>query len=146
MENLQRPTTGQLERNLSQRIQHLYRQQLEHLPSKVTCQIFDQKVAIILEKSITPTEQLLFQEGQVELAEQVRSSIDEIMQQQLKELIEETLQVNVEDLLSDSTLQTGRIGMIAILSDTPDVRNPDTIPKNKNKRSREQVPPSKFSF
>ncbi|WP_013320312.1 DUF2294 domain-containing protein [Gloeothece verrucosa] len=135
MDNLKKPTSGKLERDLSQRIQQFYRQQLEHQPSKVTCQIFEQKIAIILEESITPTEQLLFQEGQVELAQKVRSSIDEIMQQQLKEVIEETLQVRVEDLLSDSTLETGRIGIIAILSDTPDVRNPDTIPKNKRKIS-----------
>ncbi|ACK71554.1 conserved hypothetical protein [Gloeothece citriformis PCC 7424] len=134
MENAQKPTIGQIERNLSQRIQQYYRQQLDHTPSKVTCQIFDHKIAIILEECVTPTEQLLVQEGQVELAQQVRSSIDEIMHQQLKELIEEVLEVTVEDLLSDSTLETGRIGLIAILSDSPDVRNPNAIPKNKQNK------------
>ena len=42
------PTRGQLERTLSQRIQALYRNQLEHQPSRVTCQLFDEKLAIIL--------------------------------------------------------------------------------------------------
>ena len=46
------PTRGQLERTLSQRIESLYRSQLEHKPSKVVCQIFDEKIAIILEDSI----------------------------------------------------------------------------------------------
>lgn len=136
MENLQKPTTGQLQRELSQRIQQFYRQQLDHLPSKVTCQIFEQKIAIILEESITPTEQLLVQEGQLELAQKVRSSIDEIIQQQLKEIIEETLEVTVQDFLSDSTLETGRMGIIAILSDVPDVRNPNSITKKTSKRNK----------
>ena len=41
------PTRGQLERTLSQRIQALYRAQLEHRPSQVFCQMFDEKIAII---------------------------------------------------------------------------------------------------
>ncbi|MEL7420881.1 MAG: Na-translocating system protein MpsC family protein, partial [Cyanobacteria bacterium J06555_3] len=48
-------TCGQLERNLSQSIQAFYRQHLGHQPSKVTCQFFDSKLAIIIEDSITPT-------------------------------------------------------------------------------------------
>ena len=44
----QLPTRGQLERTLSQRIQAFYRQQLGHQPSKVICQIFESKIAIIL--------------------------------------------------------------------------------------------------
>lgn len=117
-------TRGQLERTLSQQIQALYRTQLEHQPSKVTCQIFDEKIAIILEDSITQPEQLLFNTGQEELAEQVRSELDEAIQPQLKALIEQVVGVPVIDLLSDAKLETGRTATIAILAATPQVRNP----------------------
>ena len=126
-----KPTRGQLERTLSQRLQALYREQLGHQPTKVTCQLFDEKLAIIVENSITPPEQLLADRGQAELAEQVRSELDEAIQPQLKSLIEEVLGVSVLDLLSDATLETGRTGIIAVLDVTPEVRNPDSIPKIK---------------
>lgn len=124
-------TRGQLERLLSQRLQALYRNQLGHQPGKVTCQLFDEKVAIIVEDSITAPEQVLANRGQSELAEQVRSELDEAIQPQLKELIGEVLGVTVLDLLSDATLETGRTGIIAVLGSTPEVRNPDAIPKAK---------------
>jgi uncharacterized protein YbcI len=116
---------------LSQRLQALYREQLGHQPGKVTCQLFDEKVAIILENSITPPEQLLADRGQAELAEQVRSELDEAIKPRLKHVIEEVLGVAVLDLLSDATLETGRTGIIAVLDLTPDVRNPDAVPKVK---------------
>jgi len=116
------PTRGQLERTLSQRIQALYRTQLEHRPSKVTCQIFDEKIAIILEDSITQPEQLLVKSGQEELAEQVRSELDEALQPQLKALIEEVVGVTVVDLLSDAKLETGRTATVVILAETPQLR------------------------
>lgn len=126
-----KPTRGQLERLLSQRLQALYREQLGHQPGKVTCQLFDEKLAVIVEDSITPPEQLLASSGQTELAEQVRSDLDKAIQPQLKELIEEVLNVAVLDILSDATIETGRTGIIAVLDITPEVRNPDAIPKVK---------------
>lgn len=126
-----KPTRGQLERTLSQRLQSLYREQLGHQPSKVTCQLFDEKLAIIVENSITPPEQLLADRGQAELAEQVRSELDEAIKPKLKTLLEEVLDVTVLDILSDATLETGRTGIIAVLDITPEVRNPEAIPKLK---------------
>lgn len=117
------PTRGQIERTLSQRIQALYRTQLEHQPSQVICQIFDGKIAIILEDSITQPEQLLVDNGQEELAEQVRSKLDDALEPQLKALIEEVVGVSVIDLLSDAKLATGRTATIVILAETPQVRN-----------------------
>ena len=116
-------TRGQLERTLSQRIQALYRTQLEHQPSRVTCQIFDEKIAIILEDSITQPEQLLVNSGEQELAEQVRSELNEALEPQVKALIEEVVGVTVIDLLSDAKLETGRTATIAILAHTPHLRN-----------------------
>lgn len=117
------PTRGQIERTLSQRIQSLYRSQLEHKPSRVVCQIFDGKIAIILEDSITQPEQVLVNNGQQELAEQVRSELDEALQPQLKALIEEVVGVSVIDLLSNAKLDTGRSATIAILAESPQFRN-----------------------
>lgn len=118
------PTRGQVERTLSQRIQSLYRTQLEHKLSKVTCQIFDEKIAIILEDSVTQPEQLLANNGQAKLAEQVRSELGEALEPQLKALIEEVVGVNVVELLSDAKLETGRTATVAILAAKPEVRNP----------------------
>jgi len=118
------PTRGQLERTLSQRIQALYRTQLEHQPSRVTCQIFDEKIAIILEDAITQPEQILISGGHEDLAEKVRSGLDEALQPQLKSLIEEILGVPVIDLLSDAKLDTGRTATIAVLGEKPHIRHP----------------------
>ncbi len=115
-------TRGQLERTLSQRIQSLYRSQLEHQPSRVTCQIFDEKIAIVLEDSITQPEQLLVDNGQEELAGKVRAELDEALQPQLKTLIEEVVGVAVIDLLSNAKLKTGRTATVVILAETPQFR------------------------
>lgn len=115
-------TRGQLERTLSQRIQSLYRSQLEHQPSRVTCQIFDEKIAIVLEDSITQPEQLLVENGQEELAGKVRAELDEALQPQLKTLIEEVVGVAVIDLLSNAKLKTGRTATVVILAETPQFR------------------------
>jgi uncharacterized protein YbcI len=117
------PTRGQIQRTLAQRIQALYREQLGHQPSKVTCQLSDSNLTIILENSITQPEQLLAQTGREKLAQQVRSDLDEAIQPQLKTLIENILNVEVVELLSDATLETGRTGIIALLTDTPNIRN-----------------------
>ncbi len=129
------PTRGQRERELSQRIQGLYSNQLGHRPTKVTCQLFDDSLAIVMEDSITPAEQLLVNQGQEELAEQVRSGLDDAIEPKLKALIEEVLEVKVVDLMGDATLKTGRSGIVVVLSNTPEVRNPDAIPKAKPKGS-----------
>ncbi len=116
------PTRGQLERTLSQRIQALYRNRLGHRLGNVDCQIFDEKIAIVLENAVTQPEQLLANNGKEDLVEQIHSDISEVMQPQLKELIETIVGVPVVDLLTDTKLETERTGMIAVLSDSPQVR------------------------
>ncbi len=116
------PTRGQLERSLSQRIQALYKSQLGHRVSEVDCQIFDRKIVIVLENAVTQPEQLLANDGKEDLVEEVHSNLKESMQPQLKELIETVVGVSVVDLLSDTTLETERTGMIAVLAEEPKVR------------------------
>ena len=124
-------TVGQLERSISQKIQALYKRNLGHQPSKVTCQLFDSKMAIVLENSITQPEQLLMAEGKTELVEKVRTALNQALRPQIESLIESILGVEVLDLLSDVTMDTARTGIIAVLSHTPEVRNPDALPKAK---------------
>ncbi|KAI9132799.1 DUF2294 domain-containing protein [Acaryochloris sp. CCMEE 5410] len=117
------PTKGQLERSLSQKVLALYRNQLGQQPSKVSCQLCDEKWIIILEDSLTPPEQILAQGGQEDLAEEVRTNLDDFMKPKLKSLVEEVSGVNVTDLLSDVTLESGLTGIIAMLEKTPMVRS-----------------------
>ncbi len=131
MANSGQQTVGQLEREISQKMQALYKVHLGHQPSKVTCQLFDSKLAIILEDSVTQPEKLLAEDGQLELAEQIRADLNQAIQPQIKLMVEDVLAVDVLDLLSDATLETRRTGMIIVLSDTPSVRNPEAIPKVK---------------
>ncbi|MEB3213733.1 MAG: DUF2294 domain-containing protein [Leptolyngbyaceae bacterium] len=130
-DNVQQQTAGQLERQVSQKIQAFYRELLGHQPSKITCQLFGSKLAIVAEDSVTQPEQLLAEEGQTELAERVRSDLDKVLRPQLIQLIEETLSVGVIDMMSNATIETGRTGMIVVFDRTPDVRNPKAIPKVK---------------
>ncbi|HBL13924.1 MAG TPA: hypothetical protein DD379_21520 [Cyanobacteria bacterium UBA11162] len=129
------PTRGQLERTLSQRIQSLYREQLGHQPSKVTVAITDERITILIEDAITQPEQLLVNLGREELTEQVRSDLDQAIQVSLRSLIEEVVGLEVVDLLSDTTLETGRAGSIAVLSDIPKFRNPGVKSSLKKKTS-----------
>ncbi|NJM62985.1 MAG: DUF2294 domain-containing protein [Oscillatoriales cyanobacterium RU_3_3] len=128
------PTRGQLERNLSQRIQALYRSLLGHQPSQVSCNLIDNKLAIAIENAITQPEQLLAENGQEELAEKVRSELETVLESQMKDLINEVLGVDAIDLLNDATLETGRAGTIAILSSAPKVREPSSKSKTQPKQ------------
>lgn len=124
------PTRGQLERSLTQRIQALYRNQLGHRVESVACQIFDHRIALTLENSITQPEQLLANSGNDQLAEEVRSNLNQAIEPQIRELVEEVLGVSVVDFLSDAKLDTGRTGIIMVLSGSPRVR--DRIANNRN--------------
>lgn len=125
------PTTGQLERALSQRLQALYRTQLGQRVQQVSCRLFGSRLAIVLEDAITPAEQILLREGKEELAEKVRDGIDDAIEPQIAALIEEVLGVQAIDFLADSALETGRTGAIVVLSAAPLVRNPDAPSKER---------------
>ena len=69
------PTRGKLERSLSQRIQALYRSQLGQQTSHAVCDLLDNKLIIVIENGVTQPEKLLAQNGQQDLALQVRSQL-----------------------------------------------------------------------
>ncbi|WOD38971.1 DUF2294 domain-containing protein [Nodosilinea sp. E11] len=116
------PTQGQLQRHLSQQFQRLYRDQLDHAPGKITCQIIDEKLLLVIEDSVTKPEQLLIKKGESELAEQVRGDLSTALRPQIIELVEQALNREVVDILTDATLATGRTSVVIILSSPPELR------------------------
>ncbi|MDX2098469.1 MAG: DUF2294 domain-containing protein [Leptolyngbyaceae cyanobacterium bins.59] len=116
------PTRGELERALCQRIQTLYREQLGHQPGKISCCISEQQIAIVIENAMTPPEQILVSQGKEALVEAVRSGLDQAIRPQLQQLIQDIVHLEVTDVLSDATLETGRTGTIAILSGAVQLR------------------------
>lgn len=61
------PSCGELERSVGQALQKTYRQTLGHLPTRVSCHLFADKLSIWIENSLTPVESILL--SQHELAE-----------------------------------------------------------------------------
>jgi len=117
------PTRGKLERTLSQGIQALYRSQLGPSTSQTLCNLVDNKLIIVVENGLTQPEKLLAENGQQDLALQVRTQLESLLELPLKDLIQKVLGVGVIDLLRDATLETGRTGTIAILASAPQVRD-----------------------
>ncbi|MDB9525562.1 DUF2294 domain-containing protein [Oscillatoria sp. CS-180] len=115
-------TKGQLQRALSQGIQKLYKQELGHSTGKVTCHILGDKVTVIIEDSLTKTEQILIDGASSDDiqsdVEQIRSDVDTAIRPKISGLVEEILSIKVVDFLSDTTLETGRTGLVIILAES----------------------------
>lgn len=122
MDMEQMPTRGQLERQLSQEAQALYRSLFGHLPQKVVCHIFADKIAIIAEDTVTAIEQMLQNNSQSELASDIRTAISEAFAIRLRQKIREIMGLQVVDLVCDSSLDSGYLGAIAFLEKTPNTR------------------------
>lgn len=111
------PTHGQIERTLSQQFQKLYRQHLNHPTGKVSCQLSKDKLIVTVEDSLTQPEQVLLEGDNPELVEQVRTDLDSAIRPKIVNIVEETLGRKVLDLMSGTTLETGRTGIIVVLSE-----------------------------
>ena len=116
------PTRGQLERQIAQGIQALYRFQFGHLPCKVTCHIFSDKVAIVAEDTVTAIERVLHEHSQIDLAREVRAAICETFTARIEQKITEIIDLKVVDVVCDSNLENGYIGAIVFLESLPKVR------------------------
>jgi len=136
--NASKPTRGQTERTLAQRIQTLYQDKLGQRPEKIICQFFDEKLAIVLEKNLTRCEQLLLDSGREEFAANLRTQLNAAIKPQLIQLIEQIVGVSVTALLIDTDLKSGTSGMIFILDDVPQVRDLESIPKMKKEKIAEK--------
>lgn len=129
------PTYGQLERELSQKIHRIYREQLGHSPGRITCSFFGNNLAIIIEDALTALEQRLVEENKDrKIVEQLNLDKNYIIKSKLKILIEQVVAVEVCDVLFDSSLQSKQAGVVVILSQLPTVRPQKPIAKvQKNK-------------
>ncbi|MBD1846863.1 DUF2294 family protein [Cyanobacteria bacterium FACHB-63] len=134
------PTRGQIERTIGQKLQALYRERTGQRPEKVTCQFFDEKLAIVLEQISTPAECFLIEVGQQEIAQLFRSELENQMKAETIALIEEAAAAAVVDVLSSTNLQAGVSALIAILKEPPSVRDPESIPKSKRRNGTERSP------
>ncbi len=114
-----KPTKGQLERSLAQQFQRLYRQHLNHQTGKVSCRLFDDKLTIVIEDSLTQPEQLLLENGSPDRVEKLHQDLSRLVRPQFVDLIETVLGRKVVDLMSDTTLETARTGLVIVLSDRP---------------------------
>ena len=124
------PTCGQIERDLSQKIQRLYREQLGHSPRKVICKLFDNRIAIVIEDSMTLLQKTLIEENdRNETARYINLAINNVIKSKLKIAIEEILEIEVYDILFDSSLKSQQAGAVVILSQSPLVRRRELIPK-----------------
>ena len=123
------PTIGQLETEISQRIINLYNNRLGKSPSQIICHFFDTEIIISLESSVTKAEETLLKGGYDTLAEQVRLYLEKIIKPDLKNLIEEIIGQPILYLMTNTNLRTGRTGIVVILKELPEVRNPESIPK-----------------
>ncbi|MEH2088303.1 DUF2294 domain-containing protein [Nostoc sp.] len=123
------PTIGQLETEISQRIISLYNDRLGKSPSQIICHFFDTEIVISLENSVTQAEQTLLKGGYDTLAEQVRLYLEKIIKPDLKNLIEKIIGQPVLYLMTNTNLATGRTGIVVILKELPEVRNPESISK-----------------
>ncbi len=128
------PTIGQLERKISQRICTLYSNLTGFRPQKIICHFFDTEIAISLEDFVTPIEKTLLLEGHEKLAKEIRFSLDKIIIHHLKIMINDVIKCNVLDVMNDSNINSNRSGIIVILDKTPEVKNPEAIPKNFQKQ------------
>ncbi|WP_204141836.1 DUF2294 domain-containing protein [Halomicronema sp. CCY15110] len=121
----QTQSRGQTQRTLSQKIQKLYKNHIGHAPGKVTCQIVSNTVTFLAEDSLTKLERLLLEgeKGDITSAkvdvEQVREDLDKALRPALIDILQTTLNAEVVDILSDTTLATGRTAIVVVLSETP---------------------------
>jgi uncharacterized protein YbcI len=113
------PPKLQIEQTLTQRIQTLYQDRLGKRLGKVTCRLFDEKIAIVLEESITQPERLLLKTEDRKFVESLRCELDSLMTAQLKAVIEEVVGTPVIALLNNSDLEADLSGIIVLLATKP---------------------------
>ncbi len=109
-----------IEKNIAAEMQALYCTQLGKSPDQLTCQRFEGKVVILIEGGLTQPELLLLHQGQTALVQQVRDSLNHILNPKVKALIEQATETTVIDLLTAVHLETDRISFVAIFAPKSD--------------------------
>jgi uncharacterized protein YbcI len=127
-------TKGQLERILVQRIQNFYQRRIGQRPAKATCQLFDDRIAIILEQTISAAEQSMINIGREDLASKWRKELHEALKPELKAIVEDVTDTPVMTVMIDSDLATGFSCVAAVLAHVPAMPDFNTISKANSKK------------
>jgi uncharacterized protein YbcI len=134
------PTRGQIERTLVQQLHNFYRERIGQRPSQGICQLYDERLSVVLQLAVSPAEQTLLDAGREELVKKVRSELNEAIKNPLKLLIQNIVGTTVIAILIDSDIISGYASITAVLDNTPSVRDPQTIPKVNRKKLAETNP------
>lgn len=113
------PDYTQLEQSLSMQILALYREQLAHLPSNVSCRLSDKTLTIIVDDPTTPPERILLEGHKKELAEQVGWNLYKAIEPQIKTLIEAVLGVSVVDMIASFSIESLHTSIMVVLDAVP---------------------------
>lgn len=142
MEESLSPTLEQLQQELVQQVIELYRTHLGYKLPQVSCHIVDRTVTILADDSITRLEQFLGENQQIDLASQVRTNLLKFLEPHLQSLIEQTIGVPVVDVICNSTFETGRTSIVALLASAPNVPSLDTARRVKQRLKSDSNPDS----
>lgn len=80
-------TAGQIERDISQALNGLYRKELGHQPGKITCQLFEKKVVLVIEDALSRPEKLLLSQGDSEIALKAHEELLDTLKDKAKSCI-----------------------------------------------------------
>lgn len=105
-------TLGYFEKTLGRLVGSLYRNNLGKYPQKITCQVIDNKLVIILEDFISNPA------GDFN-KEQVREIFNSVIRPEIQQLVEEFFQVKVLVYLNDFCLENKVEAIVLILSSSP---------------------------
>lgn len=108
-------TQFEIEKILSQKVQHLYSQWAGNSIAQVNCHASLKTITILVEKSLSPTERLLIDSGEIDAAIQWRSKLENLLQSHLRSAIETELKMSILDILVDTSQATERTGFIVVL-------------------------------
>lgn len=120
-EQKQLPTAGELMRSVSQSVQRLYRDELNHRTERVTSSLVADKLVIWIEGSVNSVTRLLRREA-TEGVQTLHNALRQLIRRRIVQIVEEQLQVKVVTLVSDTCYEQECTGLIVCLSDLPAVR------------------------
>lgn len=115
---MEHPIAASLEQRIAEQIRQLYRTQLGQMPDQVICQLFRNKIMILIEGGLTAPELLLLDQHHTPLVQQVRDCLQQILRPKVKSIIEQTSGISLTDLLTAVHLETNRISLVAILDES----------------------------
>lgn len=130
-----KPTVGQLERELAQKINALYQRQLGHRAKKVDCHIFANKVFIYSENVMTSIEKLLLEAPSPNLVHQIRGFLDSSIKEQVAKITQEITKIQIDSCIYNTSVETGSAVGIVMLADTPQVRRKKNSCNYKNHKN-----------